>query len=63
MDKIVDITKILEETALKAEAGVEKADVQKSVQKPKVSNPIFKKLAQFTNEKLSQKFDINDLLR
>lgn len=58
MDKVVDLTKILEKTG---------NDVEEKVsQKPadnKTTNPIFKKLAKFKNDNLPKKFDINDLLR
>ncbi len=56
MDKIKDITKILEKVKEEEQKAPE-PKVQKA------TNPIFKKLAQFANEKLSKKFDINDLLR
>lgn len=60
MDKIIDIKKLI--------VKVDQDSTQEVEQKPaapkqKATNPIFKKLAQFSNEKLSQKFDINDLLR
>lgn len=54
-DKIIDITKIIG----KAE---EKPQTAPFLQQ-KATNPIVKKLARFANEKLSQKLDINDLLR
>ncbi len=55
MDKIKDITKILEKTKTEETTPI----VQKT---EKVTNPIFKKLAQFKNTQLSKKFDINDLI-
>lgn len=60
MDKIKDITKILEKTKVE-----EKEKASSKVEK--VTNPLkalaLQKLARFNNEKLSKKFDINDLLR
>lgn len=61
MDKVIDITKIVEKT--KVEEKKQGADAQNSHRTQKATNPIFKKLARFTNEKLSKKFDINDLLK
>lgn len=63
MDKIKDITKILEKTKVE-----EKEKTSSKVEKvEKVTNPLktfaLQKLARFNNEKLSKKFDINDLLR
>lgn len=57
MDKIIDITKILQETAVEEKQAESKPVLEK------VTNPIFKKLAQFKNSKLSSKLDIKDLLR
>ena len=59
MDKVVDITKILEKIGNDVE---EKAMSQKPADN-KTTNPILKKLAKFKNDNLSKKFDINDLLR
>lgn len=56
MDNIKDITKILEKA--KEEDKTPDAPKQQTA-----TNPIFKKLVQFANTKLSKKFDINDLLR
>lgn len=56
MDKVIDITKITEKTKQE-----DKIETQKTVEK--ATNPIFKKLMQFKNTKLSKKFNINDLLR
>ena len=58
MDKIIDIKKLLEKTAVDSETKPE----TKSAAIQKVTNPILKKLVQFKNEKLSKKFDINDLI-
>ena len=57
MEKIIDITKILEETKEKQPAAAEKPAAKNS------TNPILKKLATFTNQKLKNKFDIGDLLK
>lgn len=64
MDKVIDIKKVLEKTAVE----VSEKEIEKAVEKPsltvkKATNPILKKLAKFKNENLSKKFDINDLLR
>ena len=64
MDKVVDLKRVLEKT--KAEMQTEDSQI-KNVAQPsnvkKSTNPILKKLAQFKNDNLSKKFDINDLLR
>lgn len=64
MDKVVDLKRVLKKT--KAEMQTEDSQV-KNVAQPsnvkKSTNPILKKLAQFKNDNLSNKFDINDLLR
>lgn len=60
MDKIIDITKILEKTEHKVDT-LEKNKQSLNVQK--TTNPILKKMMSFKNENLSKKFDINDLLR
>ena len=60
MDKIVDITKILENTKQKEE---ELVNNKQSQNVKKSTNPILKKMMSFKNENLSKKFDINDLLR
>ena len=57
MEKIIDITKILEETKEK-QTPAEKKQVKNNA-----TNPILKQLAQFTNKKLKNKFDIGDLLK
>ena len=57
MEKIIDITKILEETKEK-QAPAEKKQVKNNA-----TNPILKQHAQFTNQKLKNKFDIGDLLK
>lgn len=57
MDKIIDITKILEETKEKQEPATQKQVSDNA------TNPILKKLAKFTNQKLKNKFDIGDLLK
>ena len=57
MEKIIDITKILEETKEKQPAAAEKPAAKNS------TNLILKKLATFTNQKLKNKFDIGDLLK
>ncbi len=61
MDKIVDLTRVLEQTKTEA-AESHKNSVAKPSNVQKSTNPILKKLAQFKNEDLSKKFDINDLL-
>lgn len=61
MDKVVDITRVLEQTKIETTESQKNRDAKPSnVQKS--TNPILKKLAQFKNEKLSKKFDINDLI-
>lgn len=45
-----------EETELKEE-------IKPSVSHPNQTNPIFKKLAKFCNEKIGEKFSIRDLMR
>ena len=64
MDKVVDLKRVLKKT--KAEMQTEDSQV-KNVAQPsnvkKSTNPILKKLVQFKNDNLSNKFDINDLLR
>ncbi len=60
MEKITDITKIKEKTQNTASDGAEN---QTAKDFKKSTNPIFKKLAQFKNDNISKKFDINDLLR
>lgn len=60
MDKIIDITKILEKTEEKVDEPV-KNKLTKDMQK--TTNPILKKMMIFKNNNLSKKFDINDLLR
>lgn len=60
MDKIIDIKKILEKTAVEVD---EKTVNEPPVKLQKSTNPIVKKLAKFKNDNLSKKFDINDLLR
>lgn len=62
MDKVVDLTRVLEKTQIKTDESQKNQDAKPSnVQKS--TNPILKKLAQFKNDNLSKKFDINDLLR
>ncbi len=56
MDKIIDITE-----NLKQQKEAEK--IKPCSSKAKVTNPILKKLAVFANEKLTKKFDINDILK
>lgn len=60
MDKITDITKVLEKIK---EEKKELENNKQSIVTQKVTNPILKKLMSFKNDKLSKKFDINDLLR
>ena len=60
MDKIIDITKILEKEGGKEVTG--DTAVESCVQK-RMTNPIYKKLVEFKNENLSKKFDIRDLFR
>ena len=60
MDKIIDITKVLEKTK---EENKKLENNKQSFDTQKVTNPILKKLMSFKNDKLSPKFDINDLLR
>ena len=57
MEKIIDITKILVETKEK-QAPAEIKQVKNNA-----TIPILKQLAQFTNQKLKNKFDIGDLLK
>ncbi len=59
MEKITDITKRIGEK-IKESADDTAADKHAKTFK-KSTNPIFKKLAQFKNDNLSKKFDINDL--
>lgn len=56
MDKIIDIKEKLKHQD-------EAAEKKPCPPKAKVTNPIFKKLAAFSNEKLTKKFDINDILK
>lgn len=60
MDKIIDITKVLEKTQ---EEKRELDNNKQTFAVQKVTNPILKKLMSFKNDNLSKKFDINDLLR
>lgn len=61
MDKIVDIKEILKETA--SETKLDEVKTSAPVpSKANATNPIFKKLAQFSNQKLTKKFDIKDLI-
>lgn len=60
MDKIIDITKVLEKTK---EENKKLENNKQSFDTQKVTNPILKKLMSFKNDNLSKKFDINDLLR
>lgn len=60
MEKIIDLNKIIKKTDDATETAAEN-NPAKTVKK--ATNPIFKKLAQFKNDNLSKKFDINDLLR
>ncbi len=61
MEKITDITSRIGENA---EATADDTVANKPAKTFKKStNPIFKKLAQFQNDNISKKFDINDLLR
>ena len=62
MDKVVDLTRVLEKTQIKADESQKNQDAKPSNVK-KSTNPILKKLAQFKNDNLSKKFDINDLLK
>ncbi len=58
MDKILDLKKLLEKNKVNGEDKK-----LHSSNDAKTTNPILKKLAAFTNDKLSNKFNINDLLR
>jgi len=59
MDKILDITKILEKTKEKNDSF----ENNEKIVAQKVTNPILKKLMSFKNQQMSKSFDINDLLR
>lgn len=66
MDKIIDIKKVLEKTAVEEKTSLftdEKTPPQSSKVVQKATNPILKKLAQFKNDNLSKKFDLHDLLK
>lgn len=66
MDKIIDIKKVLEKTAVDEKTSPitdEKTSPPPSKVVQKATNPILKKLAQFKNDNLSKKFDLHDLLK
>jgi len=58
MDEKRRILKVID----KVETELEK-EVQPKVSHPNQTNPIYKKLAKFCNEKIGEKFSIKDLLR
>lgn len=60
MDKVTDITEKLAQVKDKTEV---KTESKPQVVVQNATNPILKKFMQFKNDKLSKKFDINDLLR
>lgn len=60
MDKVTDITEKLAQAKDKTEV---KTEFKPQVVVQNATNPILKKFMQFKNDKLSKKFDINDLLR
>ncbi len=60
MDKVTDITEKLAQAKDKTEV---KTESKPQVVVQNATNPILKKFMQFKNDKLSKKFDINDLLR
>ena len=57
MDKIVDITKIIEKIKENHPQSV------KNFVNKNATNPILKKLAAFSEQKLKNKFNIGDLLK
>lgn len=61
MDKVTDITEKLARQKAETEVKTNVNTPSKTVQNS--TNPILKKFMQFKNDKLSKKFDINDLLR
>ncbi len=64
MDKVTDITEKLAQAKDKTEVKTEvKTESKPQVVVQNATNPILKKFMQFKNDKLSKKFDINDLLR
>ena len=56
MSNIKDITQLIKKTAAKENSEENKQNL-------KMTSPIFKKLVSFANEKLSKKFDVNDLFK
>lgn len=60
MDKVTDITEKLAQAKDKTEV---KTESKPQVVVQNATNPILKKFMQFKSDKLSKKFDINDLLR
>lgn len=63
MDKIVEIKELLKETASETKLDEVKTSAPDSSKvTANATNPIFKKLAQFSNQKLTKKFDIKDLI-
>lgn len=58
MDENKRILKVVEKT----ETELEK-EVKPKVSHPNQTNPIYKKLAKFCNEKIGEKFSLKDLLR
>ncbi len=62
MDKVSDITKILEKKAVEKNLKSSETSAAKTQNVNKATNPILKKLACFKNDNLSKKFDINDLI-
>lgn len=57
MDEKKPILRVIERDTELAE------EVKPTVSRPNQSNPIYKKLVKFCNEKIGEKFSIRDLLR
>jgi len=66
MDKIIDITKILNKENIQdgaADKPKQREESNSACEQKHVTNPIYNKFVQFKNENLSKKFDIRDLFR
>lgn len=61
MDEKKRILKVIEKTDEQVQGPTE--EVKPKNTHPNQTNPIFKKLAQFTNSKIGDKLSIRDLLR
>ena len=57
MDENKRILKVVESVE------TEKEEIKPTISHPNQTNPIFKKLAKFCNEKIGEKFSIRDLMR